>query len=252
VRDEHASIDGRVFKFDDKEARRLWPPNGYKCRCEAIQFVGKPGNLAMSGKDALPVVFTNKKQLEQFGFNRADAGVVFNQNQMYLGTLKDTEGTTSVGKPINNYSFADYGLKKFSELRATLEGLKLDKTITPDNVKELFVNNAATNDYKAMGFEDYLKRKLILKEDTFKNHTTGKYIKETENRHQLFAHLEDILKNPSEVYMRDVKGGQLRYIKFYNDERIAIDTTITTDALEIETWYFNKINEDIRQGLWIK
>ncbi len=253
VRNEHASIDGRVFKFDDKEARRLWPPNGYKCRCEAIQFVGKPGNLAMSGKDALPVVFTNKKQLEQFGFNRADAGVVFNQNQMYLGTLKDAEGNNSVGKPINDYSFADYGLKKFSELRATLEGLKLDKTITPDNVKELFVNNAATKDYKAMGFEDYLKRKLILKENIFKNHTTGKYVGSGENRHQLFAHLTDVLNTADEVYLNNEKGNeQLRYIKVYKNKEIIIDCEITTDAFEIKTWYENKVDDKKRKGLLIK
>lgn len=252
VRDEHESIDGRVFYFSDKEARKLWPPNGYKCRCEGIQFVGKPGGLMMKGKDALPVVFTNEKQIEQFAINRAEAGVVFRENQMYLGTLKDMEGNTSVGKPINDYTFADYGLKPFSEVRNSLKPLKLDKTITPGNVGELFKNNAGTEKYKAMGFEDYLKRKLILKETTFTDHTKGKYVGTNENRHQLFAHISGILTNPSEVYMRDIKGGQLRYIKFYSDKRMIVDATITNDALEIETWYENKIDEEIRKGLLIK
>ncbi len=252
VRAEHAALDGRIFNFDDTEARKLWPPNGYKCRCEGIQFVGNAGNNLMSGKDALSVIFPIQKQKDLFAFNRAEAGVVFSENQMYLETLKDIKGQTSVGKQINDYTFSDYGLKKFSELRKTLESLKLDKTITPGNVGELFSNNAGTNDFKAMGFNDYLKRKIILKEKAFKTHTSGKYIQKTENRHQLFAHVADILKNPSEVYMRDVKDGQFRYVKFYKDKTIVIDTDITKDGLELKTWYENKIGDDIRKGLWVK
>ncbi|MCF8337898.1 MAG: DUF935 family protein [Bacteroidales bacterium] len=252
VRDSHRALDGRVFYFDDVQARRLWPPNGFGCRCEAIQFVGEPGDKLMNGKDGVPQLFPDKKSLDQFGFNRAEAGVVFRQNQMYMDTLEDVESNSSIGKAINDYTFADYGLKKFKDMSG-MQSLKLDKTITPDNVGELFVNNAGTNDYKAMGFADYLKRKTILKEKVFKNHTTGKYVKESENRHQLFGKVGDVLNNPSEVYLREEGEEQIRYIKFFKEKTVVVDTKITNDSLEMITWYEQKVPEEkLRTGLLIK
>lgn len=255
VRDEHQIIDGRVFYFNDVEARRLWPPNGYKCRCEGIQHQGKPGDKLMTGNDAVSFVFANQKQREMFGFNRAETGTVFRQNQMYMGTLKDTDGKTSVGKPINDYTFADYGLKLRKETTG-LKPLKLDRTITPDNVKELFTNNAGTKDYKAMGFTDYLRRKLILKEETFAMHNKGKYVNPTENRHQLFAQLSNILNDPSEVYERYYvrnKKEQMRFIKMFENETVVIDSEVTDKGFEITTWYYLKDTEEkVRSGIMIK
>jgi SPP1 gp7 family putative phage head morphogenesis protein len=254
VRDEHATLDGRVFSFDDVAARSLWPPNGWKCRCEGLQSPGKPGDKLMSGKDALPIAFPTTKQMEQFGINRADAGVVFSKNQMYLGTLKDAEGNKSVDKPINDYTFANYGLKKWKELRDTLKPLKLDATITPENAKELFTESAGKG---LMGFTDYLKRKLIMKEGTFNDHISKKkYLNEHENRPQLFAHLNTLFQNPDEVWMNiDIEGDkkqlQFRYVKFYSDRSIMSDCKITNDGLEVMNWYLMK-TEDKRSGLLIK
>lgn len=255
VRDEHAALDERVFSFDDVAARSLWPPNGWKCRCEALQFVGNPGDKLMSGKSALSVAFPTPKSMELFGINRADAGVVFRENQMYMATLKDAQGKSSGAKPINDYSYADYGLKLRKDT-AGLKPLKLDSTITPANVGELFTNNAGTKDYKAMGFDDYLKRKIIMKEETFTSHTVGKYVKPTENRHQLFAKINEVLNNPNEVYARTfdlTKKEQLRYIGLFDSDMVVIDTQITNDGLEIKTWYWIKDHEEkIRGGLLIK
>ena len=249
VRDAHRLLNGRVFSFDDNEGRNLWPPNGYKCRCEGLQFPGNPGKKLVSGKDYINQVFTTDKEKQAFGVNRADAGVVFTQNQMYLNQLDKKE------KQLNNYTFKDYGLMPWNDFSGTLKPLKLDNSITPTNVKELFVNNAKTTNYNAMGFDDYLKRKLILKEKTFINHLADKYVTPEENRPKLFAHIADILTNPDELYARNYKTGkeQLRYVKFYSDTVVIIDTEITNDGLEITTWYNMKDKEEaIRSGLLIK
>ena len=256
VRDEHQILDGRVFNFNDVEARRIWPPNGYKCRCEGIQHLGNPGDKLMSGKNAIELSFRNPIQRDMFAINRADVGVVFQQNQMYLGTLKDASGKVLPNKPINDYSFTDYGLNNWKDLRDSLKPLKLDSTITPANVSELFTNNAGTKDYKAMGFEDYLKRKLILKENTFSSHMKGKYVTIEEQRPQLFAHLSDVINKPDEMYLRNYAKGnkeQLRYIRFYKDQVVTVDCEITGDAFEIKTWYLQKIDDQkLRTGLLIK
>jgi SPP1 gp7 family putative phage head morphogenesis protein len=254
VRPGHAALDGRIFYFDDVEARRVWPPNGIECRCEGNQHLGKPGKELMTGNDAVQLAFASAKEREMYGINRADAGVVFQQNQMYLGTLKDAKGKKSFGKPINDYTFTDYGLKKWKDIDG-LTALKLDKTITPDNVGELFSDNAGTGSYKAMGFDDYLKRKLIIKENTFAQHTKGKYVTDNELRHQLFPHISDVLTSPDEMYLRNYAKGdkeQLRYIKFYNDQVLTVDCEVTNDALEIKTWYQQKVDDSkLRTGMLI-
>lgn len=252
VRHEHSLLDGRVFKLSDTTARKLWPPNGYRCRCEALQFVGKPGDKLMSGNDGINVIFPTTKLKDQFAINRAETGEVFTANQMYLGTLKDLEGKVGAGKPINQYTSKDYGLKSVSEIRKSRYPIKLDKTITPDNVGELFNANIRGEKFEAMGFRDYLNRKMILKRTTFNDHTTGSYVNDDELRHQLFPHVENVLQSPDEVYMVDRKGGQLRYFKFFRDKTIVVDATITTDTFEIATWYFNKVGDSRRQGLLIK
>ena len=38
VRSAHAKLDGLIVNLDDKKAMKLFPPNGYGCRCEMIQY----------------------------------------------------------------------------------------------------------------------------------------------------------------------------------------------------------------------
>lgn len=256
VRVTHQILDGKIFAWDDIEGRRLYPPNDYGCRCEAVQYPHRTDKIE-SGKDWIDRVFPSERLRKNFAVNRADAGVVFTQNQMYLNHLAKVESEyTSLNKKLNDYSFDAYGLKKWSEFKNTLKPLKLDKTITESNVKDFFKNNAGTKDFNAMGFEDYLKRKLILKEKTFNVHTRGKYIKDTENRHQLFPHVKNVLDKPDEVWMSkyDQTGKtQLRYLKFYNNDIVVVDGEINNDFLEIKTWYWAKDKEEkIRGGYLIK
>ncbi len=248
VRDEHEKLDGRVFSFDDVQARRLWPPNGYECRCEGLQE--PQATNVENGKEWIDIVFPDKKQKAMFAINRADTGVVFTQNQMYLSSL---EGNT---KELNKYSYSDYGLKPLAELQKELKPISLDKTITPDNIRELFKNNAGTKGFDAMGYDDYLGRKLILKEIDFTKHLKGDYVGDIKNRHQLFPFIEDVLKNPSEVYLRTYNKTkeQVRYLKFYNNESVIVDCEITPDGLSVKTWYFDKAGDKnaTRGGLLIK
>jgi hypothetical protein len=122
-------------------------------------------------------------------------------------------------------------------------------------VKELF---KTVGDEKFMRFKDYLDRKMILKQSTFNDHTTGKYLNKEENRHQLFPYLKDILNNPDEVWYKNpgkkiYNKFQSRYIKFYADKVVVIDCDMSNEGLEILTWYENKIADaDLRKGLLVK
>lgn len=247
VREEHQLLDGKVFNLNDKEAMRLYPPNGYNCRCEMIQYVGDKSKV-VSGKAALELMGDDFKKSD-FGFNRAEAKQVFNKSQFYTdkGEVLDK---------INNINYTSYlCLNSIKTLQKGLKKLKLDKTIIPGNKDELFRSDGKQGKRVFMGFSDHLERKIILKDDVFKTHTSGKYIKTGEDRHQLFPHIKSALKNADEVWLISIsdKKYQMRYLKFYQDEVLVVETILGNNNNEIKTWYKMKANEiDIRKGLLIK
>lgn len=248
VRSEHAILDGLIFDIDDLEARRIWPPNAWKCRCEFIQYLGEPKKIT-KGKDAIKLLENElgDKQKKIMLKNRGDIGEVFTFDQFYM-SYKEKD----FKKKINSLSFKDYKLEPFQKLKTNRKSLLLDKSITGDNVKELFKKETNAN---YMGFKDYLNRSMILNEKTFKTHTSGKYLKEKELRHQLFPHVKDILNNPDEVYFHHYESAnkyEIRYVKFYKEKMLITDAEIRNDGVHLKTWYEGKVGDEIRKGLLIK
>ncbi len=249
VRPQHQVLDGKIFSLNDKEAMQLWPPNGYGCRCEFVQYVGNSKNITtgVAGKE---LMYKNDPKFKdsQFEINRGDLKEVFTKKQFY----SDIKG---LPEKINQMTAEKYELPSLDDIRAKLKNLELDKTINSDNVSELF-KKQKTGNY--MGFEDYLDRKMTLPNKTFKEHIKGKYATENENRPQLFPHIKDVLKHPSEVYLNinPGKGFQNVYVKHYKDKSICVIGTLNEKnmSLEIETWY--EMNEKSliskRRGLLIK
>lgn len=258
VRDAHAILDGRIFSLEDPDAMRLNPPNGWKCRCEFVQYIsnGKPKEL-MRGKQAFELLgedietIKDRKGNEQFYINRGDTGQVFTKNQMYI---KDF----NFGSKINNLNYKDYNLKDFDKIKDSRKNLLLDKTITDKNVKELFKKDGTIKRgdkmVDVMQFQDYLNRNMTLNENIFKNHTKGHYLNDSELRHQLFPHIKEVLANPDEVYFTEFKKKkfQTRHIKFYKDKILCVDSTINNNNIEISTWYSSKKGNNVRKGLMIK
>lgn len=251
VRNAHKILHNKIFNLSDKEAMDLFPPNGYGCRCEMVQFLGDTNGKVTQGKAAKQALAGQDKRYKNSAFeiNRGDLKQVFTKKQFYA----DIKG---LPEKINEMTFDKYDLKKWEEIKQDLNAIPLDKSITQKNIKELFKPHKNT-DY--MGFEDYLGRKLILTKETFNEHTQGRYVTEHELRHQLFPFVKEILKNPDEVWYYDTKNNsqkfQSRYVKFYADRVVVIDCDLDTEThgLEVKTWYNMKAPEKtIRKGLKIK
>lgn len=247
VREAHQILNGKIFSLDDKEAMKLWPPNGYGCRCEMLQYLGNTKGKLTTGLRGQELMQSRdpKYKKSQFEINRADLKQVFTEKQFY----SDNKG---LDKKINTMTYDKYGLKKFDDIKANLKPIKLDKSITGDNVKELF---KAVKDQTYMGFTDYLGRKMILPKKTFENHTTGHYLDQEELRHQLFPHIDDILSNPDEVWLNERNQGKFNshYIKFYGDRAVIVNVHLNNkmEGLEIQTWY-NLKRDDAKERLGIK
>lgn len=242
VREAHAILDGKIFDLNDKEAMKLWPPNGFGCRCEMLQYIGS--GKAISGKTATDLIYSRDVNYKnsQFEINRGDLKQVFTKKQFY----SDNKGLPA---DLNAMTYDKYGLKKWSDLKADLKPLVLDKTITADNAKELF-KKEKDSDY--MGFSDYLNRKMILQEKTFNSNTSGKALKE--DKHQVFPHLKDILNSPDEVWMNGLDKSKFtsNYVKFYQDRAVVVKVNLNDqmEGLEITDWY--NLNNDAKQRTGIK
>lgn len=248
VRAEHAKLNGLIFSLDDPEAMKLWPPNGYNCRCEMLQTNERPATVS-SGKVAQEMLNSEdaKWSKGQFNINRGDLKQVFTKKQFY---------STTKGLPekLNNMTFDKYNLPKYNSFKSDLNKIDLDKTITSDNVKELFKKEKDTD---IMGFKDYLGRKMFLSEKRFDLHIKGKYLNKQENRHQMFPHIKDILNKPDEVWYntQDKLDGkfQSRYLKFYQDMIFVIDCETKGKGLQINTWYQAKKEDlNLRKGLLVR
>lgn len=244
VRASHAALNGKVFDLKEKGGLTILPPKDWGCRCELVQYLGKPKPHELysnaQGLQALDI-----KKGSKWDINRADAQQVFTTNEMYL---KNNQLTNKSGK----MTFNEYGLKSIADMQ-NLPVLNLDRTITEANVKELF-KPVKGSDF--MGFEDYLGRKMQLSRKTFNDHTKGHYTKDNELRHQIFPHIQDILKNPDEVYFYKYKGGkdyyQTNYIKHFEDRSVVISTDVGDDNVRLFTWFNLKQDEaKVRQGYLI-
>lgn len=237
VRPEHQALNGKIFSLDDKEAMKLWPPNSYGCRCEMVQYVGKTEGRVTSGQQAKKVLgdgFKNSK----FDMNRGDLKEVFTKAQIYA---------EADGKTIDKLTFDKaYKLEPYKSMKG-LESATLDKTITGDNVKELFKESTKN----LMGFEDYLKRKVVLTRKNFDTHTQGKYLTSEENRHQLFPLVKNVLMSPDEVWLKP-KNKQTYYLKFFADFVLAVPVNVSNKHNEVGTWFKMKTDESvIRSGVLI-
>lgn len=250
VRNEHAKLDGKIFNLSDREAMKLWPPNGHGCRCEFTQYNRTPKDgEVMSGKTAQEMMNSENANWSksQFNINRGDLKQVFTKSQFY----SDIKG---LPKKLNDMTYDKYELQKWSEFKQDLNPIELDKTITADNVKELFKKDKA-GDF--MGFKDYYGRKMMLSKKNFDFHTKGKYVKPNENRHQLFPHVKEGLNKPDEVWYntQDKLDGkfQSRYLKFYGNMILVIDCEMSAKGLEIKTWYEAKKEDlNLRKGLLLR
>jgi hypothetical protein len=224
VRASHQVLEGKKVNLKENGGPDIWTPFDIGCRCEILQHLGEVDPDDVVNTDSIYELI-DKSPGDKWTGNRGKTEQVFTSAEQYMKT-------TGLAKEINALNYRTYGLKDFDDLKENYKTLELDETITTKNVKELFSKEKGTD---FMGFEDHLGRKMILKEDTFKDHVKKK-------RHQLFEKISDVLKDPDEVYYsrhgKGEKGGvfQTRYIKFYNDQAVVVTTDLGSDQVEINSW----------------
>ncbi|MBY0244051.1 MAG: DUF935 family protein [Sphingobacteriaceae bacterium] len=239
VRNEHSTLNNRVFSLNDANLGKILPPNGWGCRCELVAYPYKPKEVADAG-----ALIGSAKIKADFQINRAVAKEVFTANQMYIKTNIDEQ----LAK-LNDITWQHYGL---AETPVSDVALKIDDKLTIKDVRKAFTEAMDKN--KNVVYEDYMKRKLVLGENNFIKHTEGKYILSDENRHLYFDKIGEVLAEPTEVYLRYYGVlPSMRYIKYYNDgSSIIVQGGFNEEGLfEIGSWFKNNTQEN-RKGWLVK
>lgn len=239
VRYKHSLMDKLIFSLKDPDGLSIWPPKEWGCRCEMTQYLGKPEKIT-SNKEGLEILGVAPGS--KWDVNRGAVKQVFTANEMYL---KDNN---FIAGDMKQMTYDKYKLSRFDEIKENYPALSLDKSITENNVADLFKGDEKNN----MPFSDYLDRKYALTKKNFDAHTTGKYLNEEESRHQLFPFVADVLAKPDEVYLIKYSTNtyQTNYVKFYKNEAFVVNTGIGKTP-EIRSWYLMKKELKVRTGYLI-
>lgn len=228
VRFEHAKLEGLILPANDPRWLKLFPPNGWNCRCRIVPLMAHEfdnAKLKLMQKIADKYLGSTqfaKEDAQGFGVNRALLKLVFTANQQYV---RKFPGKAS--KTINNLKASDFELQSYSQAKkvATQDYKTYTKT-----AEEFY---KALEDYKEQKvLRDYNNRPLLVEAKNYHRHTNKK-----DNRVVLLQALKDTLKNPDESWLNGKDLQELIHIKYFKDETIVVISHVKNGSLELKTWF---------------
>lgn len=256
VRPEHALLDGIILPANDPRWDKIFPPNGWKCRCYVVaRMKHEVEGIDFAAMRARVDAFFNTSEWKQnaaqgWGVNRAKEAEIFTANQMYIRKFP-TQGA----KMMDKVTPQDWGIKKsFDALKRTAEN-----PIQPyaGTAEEWWMqNHTSRNDKDVLEVKDYNGRTLLMGKKSFDVHTSDEY------RNRLFrteylGSIRQVASDPDEVWLsrdkKDSKNGRNALnnyimIKYYEGVALAVVSKIEKGNLILKSWFEVK-DKNIRRGL---
>ena len=239
VREEHRKLDGLVLPANDPRWDKIFPPNGWKCRCYVVpRMAHEVAGMDMEAEQArcdayfgTPEWKRNKAQ--HWNVNRGKTAEVFTRNQMYIQQFPE-----KASKLVGGLYYNDYGLDSFGK---RLAAATQEAPLFDGKKEDWFAKHRLIKDYKG--------REVELTESVFNKHTTGKY---TDVRIPLLDCIPDVLAHPDEIWINDyVKPKDFRnmnFIKFYARKAINVVCEIKNGTVyQVATWFEIEQNPRIKE-----
>lgn len=227
VREEHRALDGVVLEASDPRWKKIFPPNGWKCRCRVTPLM-RHETAGVNFKEMRRIVddYLGSAEWKQnaaqgWDVNRGDTAEIFGKNQQYIRKFPD-----KAAKCLDRLYYNDYGLGSLSKMIAAA------KTTAP-----AFTGDPAEWHASHQTLSDYMGRQVSLTEGVFKKHTSGSYVK---TRVPLLGCIQDVLSNPDEVWLNDYVGKfrNLNFIKFYEGKAVNVVCEVKDGKVyQVTTWF---------------
>lgn len=246
VRPEHRSLNGLILPANDPLWDKIYPPNGWKCRCRVIPKMRHEADKAIfeDNRKQVKEYFKTKEwkvnEAQGFGVNRAKLGFVFKADNMYIKKFPSIASRKLETLFYNSWNLDEFG-----------------KRLSRSNVDMPLFDGAATDWYKSnlVGdkclLSDYNGRKILMPKESFERHTKKKYA----DRVKMLDAAKDTLVNPDEVwvnnYNKSTDFNNFVFIHYYKENAIAVIGKITKGKVyEVETWF--KIEPKSTQKKWLE
>ena len=238
VRDEHQALDGIIRPLKDPFWSTHYPPNGWGCRCEAIQSVG--------GKVTKNADVPNITIPPLFRTNLADTGLIYPKNHPYYDGIPRAEIRKAIAwlPPENTYLTVNIGKDKTIDIHPLHGEGELSKNI--EACKTLLNHDPGAK----------LKLMPILNEVDIKNklkYFPKSYIEKYGNKSA------DLLYN-GQLYEFESPSGSLSSIRhavsggMAQSDKVIIhipDNVDIEEAYQVINGHIMKHYSDVDKNLWL-
>lgn len=227
VRPEHKALDKFTAPKSDVVWRRIYPPNGWNCRCTVV-----PGKEAMSEQKmtAIEAGRIMKEHLKDSPFdnNVGLSRIIFKDNHPYFQNAK--------GK-IANLSWEQYGLPNIDKIRAN--PLPEYKPTTKEQYLEWWAKQPKKSGDDFI-VKDILRQEILLSSGEGKNKNIHSFFKdhilkkESEKRFEYATETKKILTTPDEVWLNPQDKNNRIYLKHYEQGTLKL---VVDEKLEAVTLF---------------
>lgn len=227
TREEHRKLNGIILPANDPRWKKIFPPNGWKCRCwivpmmkhevEGIDFTAMRARV----DEYFTTAEWKQNEAQGWDINRGETAEVFTKNQQYINKFPDKASALLGEIYYNSYGLDSFG-KKLSKATAEIPAFEGD-------AKKWYQENNTLTDYKG--------RIVALPEDVFTRHTSQKYERA---RVPLLECIPEVLKKPDEIWLNDYQKefNNFNFIKFYKGKVINIVCEVKDGKVyRVCTWF---------------
>lgn len=251
VRPTHAALDRKTFQATDPIWERIYPPNGWGCRCTVLPVAFEPGKVyseeeglaMMRGADS-----KDYQRMEEGGWlvNRSKSTVVFDLNKAYVKELRGKGGFT-FGV---NQSYASDRMDFESIKQRGLPERAVNAKSNADALTWFDANSTDTGASRVLVVSDHMGRKVHMGREDFERHLQGKH---RVDRHQTAELIPTVMGEPDEVWITQSERGKvgLSYVKFYDQGIMRVNAVPDGESFRITTWT-GEWQDSERRGLLIK